>query len=234
MQRFCNGYSLFADNNYGSFVKKMTDEMKRACLLLGLFLFLSIDCFSQMYPPYFSRRSYFNKKCEYVVKGVIIGKKAIAYLSDDGEIKDSIVALNIQVIDSYNYDIEDTVWVYTDFAKYFSRKRKIDTSNRDSVWFLQFEDVNWESCTHINFDRFDRVYNNFAIGKPGYFRFWKDNGYYVYGFEDEYVSLIIHDDGLFVRRNRWDEFIGRLLIPLDRFNFVSAKQFERTLKRRKR
>ena len=224
---------MFADNNYGSFVKKMTDEMKRVCLLLGLFLFLSIDCFSQVYPPYFSRRS--NKKYEYVVKGVIIDKKAIAYLSYEGERKDSIVALNIQVIDSYNCDIEDTVWVYTDFANYFSRKRKIDTSNRDSVWFLQFEDVNWESCiTQINFDRFDRVYNNFAIGKPGYFRFWKENGYYVYGFEDEYVSLIIHDDELFVERNRWDEFIGRLLIPLDRFNFVSAKQFERTLKRRKR
>ena len=186
-----------------------------------------------MYPPYFSRRS--NKKYEYVVKGVIIDKKAIAYLSYEGERKDSIVALNILVIDSYNYDIEDTVWVYTDFAKYFSRKRKIDTSNRDSVWFLQGEDVNWESCTHynFNFDRFDRVYNNFAIGKPGYFRFWKENGYYVCGFEDEYVSLIIHDDGLFVRRNRWDEFICRLL-PLDRFYFVSAKQFERTLKRRKR
>ena len=208
--------------------------MKKACLLLGLFLFLSIDCFSERYPTYFSRKSYFNKKCEYVVKGVIIDKKAIAYLSYDGEIKDSIVALNIQVIDSYNYDIEDTVWVYTDFEKYFNSKRKIDTSNRDSVWFLQYEDDNLESCFHRNFDRFDRVYNNFAIGKPGYFRFWKDNGYYVYGFVDEYVSLIIHDDGLFVRRNRWDEFIGSLLIPLDRFNFVSAKQFERTLKWRKR
>ena len=201
--------------------------MKKACLFLVYILLFSIDCFSQRQPPYFSRNSYFFNKCDYIVKGEIIDKKAVAYADPDVF---RIVAVKIRVTENFGYDINDTIWVYPDFEKYYNRQKEIDTSNRDSVWYLQFEDVNYESCCFIHYDR-EYLYNDFIIGEVGYFRFWKENDNYVYCLEDRSFPLIINDDKLFVEINRWDRFIEKLF-PLDRTSFVRVERFERKLKRR--
>ena len=205
--------------------------MKKACLFLVYILLFSIDCFSQRQPPYFSRNSYFFNKCDYIVKGEIIDKKAVAYMDyTDYDITDSIVSVKIRVTDSFGYDINDTIWVYPNFENYFNRQKEIDTSNRDSVWFLKHEDVNYETCFEIHYDNV-WYYNDFKIGKEGYFRFWKENDNYVYCLEDSSFPLIINDDKLFVEINRWDCFIEKLF-PLDRTFFVRVERFERKLKRK--
>lgn len=205
--------------------------MKKACLFLVYVLLFSIDCFSQRQTPYFGRKSYFFTKCDYIVKGEIIDKKAVAYMDyTDYDITDSIVSVKVRVTDSFGYDMNDTIWVYPNFEKYYNRQKEIDTSNRDSVWYLQFEDVNYESCFFIHYDR-EYLYNDFIIGEVGYFRFWKENDNYVYCLEDRYFPLIIYDEKLFVETNRWDQFIDNLL-PLDRTFFVRVERFERKLKRK--
>lgn len=205
----------------------MTDDMKKACLFLIYILLFSIDCFSQRQPPYFSRNSYFFTKCDYIVKGEIIDKKTVAYIGTDAF---RIVAVKIRVTDNFGYDMNDTIWVYPNFENYYNRQKEIDTSNRDSVWFLKHEDINYETCFEIHYDNV-YWYNDFKIGKEGYFRFWKENDNYVYCLEDNYFPLIINDDKLFVEINRWDRFIEKLF-PLDRTFFVRVERFERKLKRK--
>ena len=200
--------------------------MKRIVLFLVFTLLFCIDCFSQRQPPYFHRNSYFFNKCDFIVKGELIDKKTVAYLGD--EIIDSIVAVKIQITDDFGYDIEDSVWVYPDIENYYNKQKRIDTSNRDSVWFLQFEDVNYESCFHINFDN---EYNGFEIGASGYYRFWIENGTYVYSLIDRDFPLVIRHDKMFVDINRLQQFINRH-IPLDRFYYVKEKRFEKKLNKR--
>ena len=208
--------------------------MKRACLFLVYILLFSIDCFSQRQPPYFSRNSYFFNKCDYIVKGEIIDKKAVAYMDyTDYDITDSIVSVKIRVTDSFGYDMNDTIWVYPNFENYFNRQKEIDTSNRDSVWYLQFEDVNYESCCFfIHYDKEYFLYNGFIIGEVGYFRFWKENDTYVYCLEDSHFPLNIRDDKMLVEINRWDRFIDNLFPLVDRFHYVGVERFERKLKRK--
>lgn len=202
--------------------------MKRTCIFLIYILLFSIDCISQRQPEYFYRKSYFYCKCNYIVKGEIIDKKAVAYLDTDSY---KIVAVKVRVTDSFGYGMNDTIWVYPDFENYYNQQKEIDTSNRDSVWFLQFEDVNYETCFEIHYDNV-WAYNDFKLGEVGYFRFWKENDTYVYSLVDKYFPLIIYDDKLFVITNRWDRFIYQLS-PIDRPFFVKVERFERKLKRNK-
>jgi hypothetical protein len=189
-------------------------------ILLGLLL--SCTCLSQKQPPYFYKQSYFYNKSNYIVKGTLIDKKGTAFIGYD-----SIVAVQICLLDKFDFDIEDTIWVYPDFEHYYNKKKIIDTSNRDTVIVLEFEDINFESCTHISYDK----YGLFTIGQDEYCRFWKENDKYVYSIEDCYFPLVINNNKVNVELNKWKSFVNTF-IPYKKFNEVSVKRFDRKLKKK--
>lgn len=197
--------------------------MKKTILVL-MGLLLSCICIPAKQPPYFYKRSYFYNKSDFIVKGRLINKKGIAFIEYD-----SIVALQICLSDKFDCDIEDTIWIYPDFEHYFNMQNLKEPSNRDTVIVFGFEDINFESCTHISFDKNDL----FTIGQDGYYRFWKENDKYVYSVEDMSFQLVISDNKVNVELNKWNSFVD-LFIPYKYRKIVSVKRFENKLKKKVR
>ncbi len=177
------------------------------------------------YPFYFDKTSYWMNICDYIVKGKIIDKKAVGYVEDGAD--NCVVAVKIAIIDSFNYDIGDTVWIYPDLELYFNRQKRIDVSNRDTVWSIQSEDVDHDSWVFINYDK----YGNFKTGQLCFFRFRKEGDAYIYSLADMYLPVLVVNNKVNVKMNRWITFTD-IFKPLNQRNKVNVKRFERQIKKR--
>lgn len=184
-------------------------------LVFAFFILVSSICYSQVYPGYFQRNSYFNG-CDYIVKGDNIDKKIVAFFYDD-----SIVALKIHVLDNFGYDICDTVWLYPDLERYFNKLNRTDSGKRDSVLILSLDDVAFNSETRLNYDK------HLVEGQQGYFRFWMKDDVFIYSLEDNYFPLPIID-------NKVEAYLNKLTKLVDK-RYVKTNHFERKIvKKRKR
>ncbi|MBO7416070.1 MAG: hypothetical protein J6U22_05795 [Bacteroidaceae bacterium] len=185
----------------------------RCKLFIALFILVSSICYSQVYPGYFQKNSYYNS-CDYIVKGEEVDKKIVAYVYDE-----SILALKIHVLDNYGYDISDTVWLYPDLERYFNKRNRIDTSKRDTVLELSLDDADFYSDTRIN-------YAKQLIGEQQcYYRFWVKNDSYVYSLEDNYFPLPIIN-------NRVSAYLNKTTRLIEKRN-IKVKHFERRILRKR-
>lgn len=196
----------------------------RKVLFIICFTLINVISLSQTYPTYFAKHSYWNANCDYYVKGQLIGKKTVGYIGE--KYKDSITAVKIKTVDKYGCNVDDIVWIYPDTERYFNRQNRIDTNKRDTLLFLHSDDVNYESCFYINYDR----NNYFKPGQLGFYRFRKENDYYVYSLGDIYFSVIIVDNKVDVEMNKWTRLINKFK-PFNIRNQVSVKRFERNIRK---
>lgn len=196
----------------------------RKVLFVICFTLFCVICHSQTYPTYFAKKSYWNATCDYYVKGQLIEKKTVGYIGD--EYIDSIAAVKIKIVDKYGCNVDDIVWIYPDAERYFNRQNRIDINERDTLLFLHSEDVNYESCFYINYDR----NNTFKLGQLGFYRFRKENNIYIYSLGDIYFPLIIVNNKVDVEMNNFTRLIKKF-IPFNLRNQVGVKRFERKIRK---
>lgn len=192
-------------------------------LLLFLFFLLGNVAYSsgQHYGTYFSKHFYAMSSCDYIIKGEIIDKKIVAYTVGDF----NVVAIKVAITEKYGSNLEDTVWIYPDFEMYFNRQKKLDNIDRDSVYHLTGEDIDFDSSSIINFD----IRGKFKTNQLCYIRFRKEDDTYIYWLEDPYIPLYVKNNIVYVEINKFQR-ITNLLRPSG-YDKVSIKRFERRIKK---
>jgi len=159
--------------------------------------------------------------CDYIIKGEIIDKKIVAYTGGDF----NIVAIKVAITEKYGSNLEDTVWIYPDFEFYYNRQKKLDNIDRDSVYYLTSEDINFNPC-FLNYD----WYGCFKMNKLCFIRFRKEDDIYIYWLEDFNIPLYVENNNVYVHMNRFQR-ITNLLRPFDGHNKVGINRFERRIRK---
>lgn len=196
----------------------------RKLLLVLLFTLLCNVVYSSVsrYSTYFDMSSYMMYTCDYIVNGLIIDKRVVGFTGDDY----NVVAIRVAITDKYGSNIEDTIWIYPDIELYFNKQNRFDKIKRDSVYYFNGEDINYETCFHINFDINDR----FKIGQLCFIRLRKEKDKYVYSLSDVYLPVYIRENNVYVKVNRFQKYLN-VFRSSDCYNKLSVRQFERRIKK---
>ncbi len=197
--------------------------MKKLLLLL-VFTFLGNVAFSSIrrFATYFDKSSYAMYSCDYIIKGKIIDKKVVGYSVDDY----NVVAIEVAVTDKYGSIIEDTVWIYPDIELNFNAQKRFDKIDRDSVYLINHNDDDYDSCFFINYDR----YGHFETGKLCFIRFRKENNHYIYCLSDVYLPIYIENNSVCVKVNRFQKYTN-VFRSWDNYDKLSVRRFERRIKK---
>lgn len=160
--------------------------------------------------------------CDYIIKGEIIDKKVVGYTGDDY----NLVALKVAIADKYGFNIEDTVWIYPDLELYYNKQKRFDKIDRDSVYSINGEDIDYETCFHINYDK----YGKFKTDQLCFVRFRKEESTYIYCLSDVYLPIYIENNNVCVEINRLQKYTN-VFRSSDSYDKLSVKRFERRLKK---
>lgn len=197
----------------------------RKLLLFLWFIVLCNYAYSSVrrYATYFDESSYMMYSCNYIIKGEIIDKMIVGYTRDDY----NVVAIKVSIKDKYGSNIEDTIWIYPDIELYFNKQKRFDEIDRDSVYYISGEDINYETSFSINYD----INGNFKIGQLCFIRLRKEKDTYIYCLSDVYLPLYVRDNNVYVKVNRFQKYTNVFRLSKNH-NKLSVRRFERLIKKK--